>query len=56
MALLMSSDADASSSASADDSEETLSGFCCMHSVVTHSKVIPLGEKSLRNVPISGSN
>uniref|UniRef100_UPI00358ECF42 uncharacterized protein n=1 Tax=Myxine glutinosa TaxID=7769 RepID=UPI00358ECF42 len=45
--LMSSSDADASG-ASADDSEGTSSGFCCMHVIATHSRVIPLAEKSFK--------
>uniref|UniRef100_UPI00358ED424 uncharacterized protein n=1 Tax=Myxine glutinosa TaxID=7769 RepID=UPI00358ED424 len=45
--VMSSSDADASG-ASADDSEGTSSGFCCMHVIATHSRVIPLAEKSFK--------
>uniref|UniRef100_UPI00358F6426 uncharacterized protein n=1 Tax=Myxine glutinosa TaxID=7769 RepID=UPI00358F6426 len=39
----MSSDASA-----AEDSEDSSSGFCCMHVINTHSKVISFSEKSVK--------
>ena len=48
MAMYSSSDVDVTSSASADDCEGAISGFCCMHVVATHSRVIPLREKSFQ--------